>query len=136
MNASKPISQSPRRKPMDQLVQYRCDTALMIDFDTLVANERKSRSEVLRELMQGWVGRQNKPRSIPWVTSSGPKDFDFEPDAGAAMELSGIGASLIGLVGVRLPEDSTAQRSEGQFKALCAGNGTAVTRKFKKNKSA
>lgn len=120
---------------MEQLVQYRCDTALMIDFDTHVANQRKTRSEVLRGLMQGWVEGQDKPHSIPWVISSGPKPFDSEPDEGAAMGLSDIGASLIGLVGVNLPEDSTAQWSEDKFKALCAGSGTAVSRKFKTNES-
>lgn len=39
----------------DKRVHYRCDTPLILDFDNHAAKANKTRSQVLRELMVGWM---------------------------------------------------------------------------------
>ena len=53
---------STRREPLTELVQCKADTALVLDFDQEVARLRKTRSEVIRELILVWVDRQQKNR--------------------------------------------------------------------------
>lgn len=53
---------STKREPLTELVQCKADTALVLDFDQEVARLRKTRSEVIRELILVWVDRQQKNR--------------------------------------------------------------------------
>lgn len=47
-----------KRAPLTELVQCKADSGLVYDFDTEVARIRKTRSEVIRELIQLWVNQQ------------------------------------------------------------------------------
>lgn len=42
----------------DRIVRYRCDRPLVVDFDSKADKAGKNRSQVLRELMVGWVQEQ------------------------------------------------------------------------------
>lgn len=43
------------KKRKDQIIRYRCERPLILNFDQIAAQENKTRSEVLRELMAGWI---------------------------------------------------------------------------------
>ena len=49
-----------KRPKLDQMVQVRCDDALIIDFDRYAAMHRKPRAQVVRELMVQWIEKQQR----------------------------------------------------------------------------
>ena len=49
-----------KRPKLDQMVQLRCDGALIVDFDRYAAKQRKPRAQVMRELMMQWIEQQSR----------------------------------------------------------------------------
>lgn len=49
-----------KRPKLDQMVQLRCDGALIVDFDRYAAKQRKPRAQVMRELMMKWIEQQQR----------------------------------------------------------------------------
>lgn len=52
-----------KRPKLDQMVQLRCDGALILDFDRYAAKNRKPRAQVMRELMVQWIEQQQRKRA-------------------------------------------------------------------------
>lgn len=53
-------SEKNKRPKLDQMVQVRCDGALILDFDRYAAKHRKPRAQVMRELMMQWIELQQR----------------------------------------------------------------------------
>lgn len=62
MNMTSKETRKPRirREKLGQIVQVKCDNGFVLDFDKCVAKLRKTRSDIVRELMQNWLQEQER----------------------------------------------------------------------------
>ena len=49
-----------KRPEMDQMVQVRCDSEFLSEFDAVVAKKRKTRAQLVRDLMASLIENERK----------------------------------------------------------------------------